>query len=300
MWNLCSRVHKLNYFPTDNVTCFIKRDDELGAGISGTKLRKYSSIIPHLKMNQIKRLIVIAGPQSNNLLAAVQIARELQLDITAFLIKPWRMPDKGNYWLSRLFISDDDIIWINRKEWPCVEMLALDYLAQCPVPGFILKEGASVQEALPGAMTLADDILRNQQELGIVFDHIIIDAGTGFSAAALIKQSAMLLTARVHVLLLADSEEVFRSNLSKWLDHIPDNFNCFIPKTARSFGAVNQTTRDEMQRMAREEGVLVDPIYSAKLFHESRTYILENKLQGNVLLIHSGGILTIPQFMGAS
>lgn len=297
MWNLCSRVHKLNHFPAKGVRCFIKRDDELGSGISGTKLRKYSSIIPHLRKNQIKRLIIIAGPQSNNLLAAVQIARELQLEITAFLIKPWKMPDKGNYWLSRLFLSDDEIIWVNRKEWPHVDELALNYLSQCSEPGFILNEGASVPAAMSGAMSLAEDILRNQEELGIVFDHILIDAGTGFSATALIKKSAELLNAQIHVLLLADSEKVFRSKMLNWIGIIPNNFTCFTPKTARSFGAVNQAVRDEMRRMAREEGVLVDPIYSAKLFLESRSYITEQKLHGNVLLIHSGGILTIPQFV---
>src|SRR3546814_379736 len=97
MWNLASRIHKLNHFPNKDVTCYVKRDDELGCGISGSKLRKYASLIPYLIHKGIKHLIIIAGPQSNNLLAALQIARELKLELTAFLLKPRNLEIQGNF-----------------------------------------------------------------------------------------------------------------------------------------------------------------------------------------------------------
>lgn len=75
MWNLSSRVHSLNHFPDEDVCCYVKRDDELGCGISGSKLRKYAGLVPLLISHKIRHLIVIAGSQSNNLLAALQIAR---------------------------------------------------------------------------------------------------------------------------------------------------------------------------------------------------------------------------------
>ena len=296
-WNLTSRVHRLNQFPNEGVDCYVKRDDELGSGISGSKLRKYASLMPILLNKGIRNLIIIAGPQSNNLLAALQMAREFNLSVTAFLIKPWTSVIQGNFKLSRLFLDEKDIIWVNRDQWAQVEYMAEEYLMRIQESGFVLKEGGCVTEALAGAMTLAEDVQRNEQSLGFTFQHIFVDAGTGFLAAALIKGLAQYHhQAKIHVLLLADNEEVFRSKLHYWTDSSPDNYDCFSPSTAKSFGSLNQTIKKEIWRLAREEGILADPIYSAKLFHEAREYIVNRSLKGRVLIIHSGGILSLPGF----
>jgi 1-aminocyclopropane-1-carboxylate deaminase len=298
MWDLTSRVHKLNGFPHDNhVQCYVKRDDELSCGISGTKLRKYSSIVTYLIAEQIAHLIIIAGPQSNNLLAALQIARELNLEVTAFLLKPKSSEIKGNFKLSLLFLNTQNIIWVERSDWSCVEETASIYLQKLTQPGFVLNEGASVPQAMIGAMSLAYDIYKNEAQLGFNFQHIFIDAGTGFSSAGLINGLCTIKHhAMVHVLLLADSELLFELKLQQWLGFTPVNYCCFYPQTARSFGAVNQTIKNEIRRLALEEGILADPIYSAKLFHETRNYITEKKINGTSLIIHSGGVLTMAGF----
>jgi 1-aminocyclopropane-1-carboxylate deaminase len=297
MWSLSSRAHQLNHFPQDDVVCYVKRDDELGCGISGTKLRKYASLMPCLLERGIQHLLIIAGTQSNNLLAALQMAREYQLQVTALLLKPKHEEVKGNFKLSSLFLKPEEIIWIERENWPEVEEIAKSYLKKSLIPAFILKEGASVSESLPGAMTLADDILCNEDSLGVKFQHVFIDAGTGFSAAAFIKGMTLLHhQAFIHVLLLADNEEIFKRKLQQWIGTIPLNFQCLLPKTAKSFGSVNQMIKDEIKRLALEEGILADPIYAAKLFFSARTYIQEEKIKGNVLIVHSGGTLSMPGF----
>lgn len=297
MWNLTSRVHRLNHFPNDKVQCYVKRDDELGCGISGSKLRKYASLFPFLLEQGIKHLIIIAGPQSNNLLAALQLAREFKFKVTAFLLKPWQLTMKGNYKLSRLFLDEEEIVWVSRNEWATVKELAHDYLVELYEPGFVLEEGASVLQSMDGALTLAKDIILNERSLDLNFQHIFIDSGTGFSAAALIKGMSLFNhSACIHVLLLADNENKFRNKLSQWIQDIPHNFLCHYPTTAKAFGSVNQTIKTEIKRLAREEGILADPIYAAKLFYESRQYIQSHHLTGSVLIIHSGGTLTMPGF----
>ncbi|WP_392537035.1 1-aminocyclopropane-1-carboxylate deaminase [Legionella sp. 227] len=297
MWNLSSRVHHLNHFPNDEVDCYVKRDDELGCGISGSKLRKYASLFPFLIEQGIQHLIIIAGPQSNNLLAALQLAREFKLKVTAFLIKPWKLELHGNYKLSRLFLDEQEIVWISRDEWSQVNELASHHLLTLKEKGFVLQEGASVPEAMSGALTLADDIILNERTLGFKFQHIFIDAGTGFSAAGLLNGlNRSHHSAQVHVLLLADNESIFRCKLKQWIGFIPQNVFCFYPTTAKAFGSVNQTIKNEVKRMAREEGILADPIYAAKLFYESRKYIETQQLKGKALIIHSGGTLTMPGF----
>ncbi|MBA3536634.1 MAG: 1-aminocyclopropane-1-carboxylate deaminase, partial [Tatlockia sp.] len=128
MWNLSSRIHALNHFPNKEVACYVKRDDELGCGISGSKMRKYAVLIPHLIKKGIRHLIIIAGPQSNNLLAALQMAKEFQFSVTAILLKPHNREIQGNFKLSRLFLGEEEIVWVNREIWPRVEELANSYL----------------------------------------------------------------------------------------------------------------------------------------------------------------------------
>jgi 1-aminocyclopropane-1-carboxylate deaminase len=297
MWNLSSRVHKLNHFPNDGVSCYVKRDDELGCGISGSKLRKYSSLVPNLLEKGIRHLLIIAGPQSNNLLAALQIARELELKVTAFLIKPRNLEIQGNFKLSLLFLNEQEIFWVERDEWPKVVTIAEEYRDNCTEPAFILEEGASVVESLDGSMGIAQDIISNEKNLGLIFQHIFVDAGTGFSAAGLIKGLTQVChPALIHVLLLADDEHTFNNKLYNWVGSKPTNYCCFYPSTAKSFGAVNQLIKVEIKRLAREEGILADPIYSAKLFHEARKRIEKEQLMGTVLIIHSGGTLTMAGF----
>lgn len=296
-WNLSSRVHPLKHFPNQGVNCHVKREDELGCGISGSKIRKYASLMPYLLNSGIKHLIIIAGPQSNNLLAALQMAREFQLTVTVFLIKPHNHQIQGNFKLSRLFLVEQEIIWVERKEWPKVEAMADAYLNTLRVEGFVLKEGANVEQAMPGAISIAADIVKNERTLNLSFQHIFVDAGTGFSAAALIKGLDELNhKSTIYVLLLADDESTFRHKLHRWIGYYPLNVLCFFPETAKSFGSINRRIKNEIRRLALEEGILADPVYSAKLFLSARIYIENNSLQGNALLIHSGGALTMSGF----
>ncbi|MEK7749647.1 MAG: hypothetical protein AAB277_01590, partial [Planctomycetota bacterium] len=50
-FRLQSRIHRLRWFGRSDI--WVKRDDELSFGVSGTKLRKHASIIPSLKQKGI-------------------------------------------------------------------------------------------------------------------------------------------------------------------------------------------------------------------------------------------------------
>jgi 1-aminocyclopropane-1-carboxylate deaminase/D-cysteine desulfhydrase-like pyridoxal-dependent ACC family enzyme len=294
-WKLKTRVHRLNHFPDD--ACYVKREDELSCGVSGTKLRKYASIIPYCINKGIEHLVVIATVQSNNLLAVSQIAREYGFKLSLFLLKPWAIHQKGNYKLSQLFFNEKDIVWVEKNQWDAVESLAKQYIEQHCDKALLLPEGASCQHALKGAMTLADDIIENEKQLGISFSHIFIDAGTGFSACALLKSlTEKKHKAKLNILLLADDELRFWQKSASWADIRYQKDICFMPSTARSFGAINGAIKQEIKRMAMDEGILTCPIYSAKLFYESRQKILSEALEGNKLIIHSGGILSLSGF----
>ncbi|MDO8142465.1 MAG: phosphate acyltransferase [Candidatus Brocadiales bacterium] len=310
-FHLQSRIHRLRWFGRSDI--WVKRDDELSFGVSGTKLRKHASIIPSLKQQGIEEVVVIGGANSNNVLSAAQTLTENNIRITPFLLGP---PSQklGNSKLFSLFVDDSEIHWISRSQWDKCEEFVNSYVEKRKAQGikiFALPEGAHHPLALPGSLSILVDILRNERESGMRFDHIFIDAGTGMVAQSLLVGAAALERKTIfHVVVLAGSFEDFQSGLSRViqyteaflgvsLDSLPE-YHMYYPATARSFGSTNNTIFKEIKRIAREDGILTDPVYSSKLFLTARQTILDKKLEGNILLIHSGGGLALSGFMDCS
>jgi len=117
-YNLRSRIHRLRWFNRSDI--WIKRDDELSFGVSGTRLRKHASIVPVLKLKGIEEVVVLGGANSNNVLSAAQILTENNIKITPFLLGP-PAHKHGNLKLLSLFVDDDEIHWIPHEQWTDIE-----------------------------------------------------------------------------------------------------------------------------------------------------------------------------------
>jgi len=303
-YRLHSRVHPLRSFTQDACFCYIKRDDELSFSISGSKLRKYSSLIPQIIKSGVKQVLLIGGAFSNHILGLSQLLIENGLIPILFLRQAGSDQIQGNLLLIKTLVDAKQIHWISRKEWQNVETIVRKYQEESHIPSYIVPEGACMEEALPGALTLFSDILENQNELQVQFDHIFIEAGTGTQAIALILgMQSVLHTAKIHVVLLADTEEAFKDKLERFSkktfseQNLPSNFEIHFPKSAASFGSVTSEGFNFLKEFAKKEGVFLDPIYSVKLFQTGYQVIRENKLKGNILFIHSGGALTLMGFI---
>lgn len=305
-----SRVHVLKTFNGSPSTSKVKRDDELGFGISGSKWRKYISLIPHLLNEHYQEALVIGSSYSNHVLGISQLLIENRIKPTLFLLGDPSRKRQGNLLLTSLLVPESQIQWLSHKEWLQVEALAANYIQENPLRTALIPEGACMQAALPGALTLALDILENEEKAKEEFQHIFIDAGSGLTAIATILAFTWLnKKTLLHVLLLADNEEQFLAKLKlfqkvfeqfiqvqlDWMNLLAQ-FRLHKPTIARSFGSVNTAILTHIQFLAREEGFFTDPIYSANLFLEAKKIIDTQALAGNVLVIHSGGALTLMGF----
>ena len=110
-----SRVHRLASFDSQSVKCYVKRDDELGFGISGSKIRKYRSLIPWLKQEKIHEVVLIGSASSNHVLSLCQLLIENRLKPTLFLRGDPSYSKKGNCIFSSLFVPSSSIHWISKR-----------------------------------------------------------------------------------------------------------------------------------------------------------------------------------------
>ncbi len=307
-FNLQSRVHRLRWFGRSDI--WVKRDDELSFGVSGTKLRKHASIIPVLKIKGIEEVVVIGGSNSNNVLSAAQTLTENNIKITPFLLGPPACKE-GNLKLLSLFVDDDEIHWIPRNQWTNIETLVKKYVDSEIARGtriFVLPEGGHHRLAVPGSLSILSDILRNEADTRFKFDHIFIDSGTGMIAQSLLAGAAAInKKTKFHIVVLAGSFESFERGLEQIVQYtedflqisipLPPDYKLYYPAIAKSFGSTNRSIFNEIKTIAKDDGILTDPVYSAKLFITAKQIIRNNSIDGNMLLIHSGGALTLSGFM---
>ncbi len=291
-WPLHSRVHRLHRGQNQ----WLKRDDELAALCGGAKRRKFSSLLPALRKASIDEVILWGGAQSNHLVTALSHLREEGFICHVFCRETNHNQINGNRLLLDLLVAADEIHWVEKD---ALESAAEAFARQRREMGakvFVLPEGASHPWAIPGAATLGFDILENEIEAGVCWRHVWLDAGTGLTAQAVIALWSLLgVEKSVHVVGMAGDEETFRAGVQQALDVLRSLLDCdqhektprlmwYAPSTARSFGAINQKVRGEIARVAREEGVFLDPLYGAKLFLTQA----EHPTTEPTLLVHSG------------
>ena len=303
-----SPVVKLNHFGNDTQQCYIKRDDMIGGLCNGSKQRKFLSLLPYLIEQKYTEVVVVGGAYSNNVTALVPLLIQNNIKPILFLRGDPHTVLTGNFLHTRLFIPEEDIHWISRERWTFVGQQAENYINNTSHKHTaIIPEGACMPEALWGSLTLPLDIMLNQEQLSVQFDHIFIEAGTGGTAAALIIGLAILkLNKTVHVLLLSDDEQQFLSTLTLFQRHYEQQLHVHIdlsvimetiifhtPTLYKSFGAVGSCLFHTIVKQARTNGIVLDPIYAAKLVMAGQDIIQQHSMTGNMLFIHNGGTLSL-------
>ncbi len=273
MRELHSRVHELRKLPG-----WVKREDELSFGISGSKLRKLLPLIESLKKEA--GAVFFGSAYSNFILGAVQLLIENGIDYRLVLKRAHTEKIVGNLQYLLRIASPETILWDG---------------GNYPKEYRIIPEGGDLPECLEGAKTLAKSILENEKELDLKFSKVIIDAGTGVSALGLILGlSELNRPLPVHVFSMKISEDEFQSKLSSHEIKTPVYFHKLSHH--KSFGAVNNTLLTFINSFANKEGFFLDPIYSGKLFFELTHTEATHLLDPHSLVIHSGGALSLSGF----
>ncbi|MCH6256411.1 pyridoxal-phosphate dependent enzyme [Puniceicoccaceae bacterium K14] len=293
---------------------FIKREDELSSGVIGSKLRKYSSLIPALLGNKVKQVGLIGGSNSNNCVAAIQLLKEVGIDSILFLREAGDAKLHGNSLFTKMLCPPEKCIEIDSQNWPNVNSIVQDWAQQQTLNGektVAIAEGAFHPDALPGAISLASDIVSNEREHGTRFDNIYIDSGTGLSAIGLLLglSSHAPRSRNIIITLIAGTESEFRAQITKarqWLpsNHInEDAYNALSltflrPPSAASYGSINKTIINKTISVARQHGLLMDPIYSIKHFMAMEEHLQKIRENSSSLFIYNGGSLGLAGFQG--
>lgn len=274
-----SPVQKIDFHPLNNL--YVKRDDLIDPYISGNKWRKLKYILAKAKAEKKNHLVTFGGAYSNHLVATAAAAARSGLRATAFV----RGEEVKNEMLLICSLYGMKLKFVDRESYKNKAELYKQYFDSNDDTYFIDEGGASA-EAVQGCSEIIS-------ELTEIYDHIFVAAGTGTTAAGLLKgiQDAGLNT-KLHVVPVLKgggfiAEEV--AGYTALSDHL-------ILHTDYHFGGYAKTTAELVafiRKFTSTTGMLIDPVYTAKMFYAMMDLYKQNQIlpTDRILAIHTGGLL---------
>ncbi len=242
-WQASRRFPELSYV----------REDLVGS----YKNRKYLSLLPWIVQQGFRKVRLRGSSHSGNTTQLSLKLRQLGIE-PVYSLEGREGPPVGNGLLNRLILGQGfDVAQADGSDWT-------------------VPEGSSCPQALEGSLgivgSLIEQILANDK----LPERVFVDAGTGFTAAALLLGlSYFALPSKVCVIsmtgqLRLDLDRLIQSLRPEFerlmLESVnPESYRLEYPEHGQSFGSIPAGVFEEVQSFAQCEGILVDPLYTAKL-----------------------------------
>lgn len=279
--NLNSPVEKLEHPLLTQL--WVKRDDQIDPYISGNKWRKLKYILADAVEHKKKHLVTFGGAYSNHLVATASAAARAGFSATAFV----RGEPVNNEMLLLCQLFGMDLKFTDRESYKDKNLLFEQHFGQDEQACFI-DEGGAGPAAVKGCAELIGELPED-------VDHIFCAAGTGTTAAGLLQGIRERgLKTKLHVVPVLKGPGYISAEIGKYVE-VTDQL---IVHEDYHFGGYAKTTPELltfMKQFIARHGVLIDPVYTAKLF-----YAIEDLAQNQaidkdskVMAIHTGGLLGI-------
>lgn len=276
---------------------WIKRDDLIDPYISGNKWRKLKYILQDAAEKDKDHLVTFGGAYSNHLVATAAAAARSGLRATAFV----RGEKVLNEMLLLCQLYGMELIFTDRESYKSKPLLYEKYFGADPY-GYFIDEGGASAEAVKGCAEIIE-------ELPADLDHLFCAAGTGTTAAGLLKgiRKAGLKT-RLHVVPVLKGGDFIREEIQKYnpysnslissADNVISGSSDLVLHTDYHFGGYAKTQPELLQflrQFTATHGILIDPVYTAKMFFAIDDLANQNyfKPHAKIAAIHTGGLLGI-------
>jgi D-cysteine desulfhydrase len=292
------------------VELFVKRDDLTGLLESGNKVRKLEFLVGEALEQRADTLITCGTLQSNCCRAVAAVAARLGLN--AMLAVKGARPDAydGNLLLDRLLGAE--IRYLSDAEWEHVDAVLEEMAAGLRARGhrpYVIPESGSNEVGALGYLECAVELAGQIGHGAPRFDSVAISVYSGGSQAGMLmgKQLAGLPSEIVGIPIAWPADKV-RDHIERTMVKAIRRFGFAIevPKSVHlldGYQGVGRTAVSDAElgtivRLAREEGLVLDPVYTAKAFTALLDTLAKDpkSLGQRICFIHTGGIFSLFPF----
>jgi D-cysteine desulfhydrase len=292
------------------VELWVKRDDLTGLLETGNKIRKLEFLIGEALAQEADTLITCGTLQSNCCRTVAAVSARLGLRAVLALKGQAPATYDGNLLLDRLLGAH--VNYVGDHEWPKVDEVMQDIAAreraQGRTPYVIPESGATVTGAL-GYLACGQELAQQARHGAPEFDTIVITAFSGGSQAGLLmaRQVAGLRADVVSVPIAWTGERV-REYVVDVIDRARKRYGLAVepPQEVRLLDGFQGVGRADVRseeletvlRLARLEGIIFDPVYTAKAFGGLLETLRRDPraLGRRVCFVHTGGVFSVFPF----
>jgi L-cysteate sulfo-lyase len=300
------------------LSLYIKRDDQTGLAFGGNKARKLEFIMADVMEEGADSVVTWAGVQSNWCRQVAASAARLGKRAVLVLLKRPGLPaeEDGNLLIDRVFNADVRIIEASGEEGflelknvrgfvdPIIaeEEAAGRKVYLAPVGGSLLEGSMKRPLGALGYVAAFAELLEQARAQGFTPDTVVLATGSAGTQAGLLAGARLLSpnTRIVGVSVAGSAEDISRyvKNIAdEVLDDLGEGGGVPDPEVivlddylGEGYGILNSAITDAIGLLAREEAILLDPVYTGKamaglLDLAGKGYFGEEK----VVFLHTGG-----------
>ncbi|MBX3096917.1 MAG: pyridoxal-phosphate dependent enzyme [Fimbriimonadaceae bacterium] len=297
--------HRLPRVSEDwGVDVWIKRDDLTGFAGGGNKGRKLEVLLPQV-LAQDAKVVVTCGSSSSNFVRQLGAACSLigvrceaivmDLPFEPGYPKPQIPPlaSGGNETLNELFGTV--IHRIPDGPWETLFDEATNRAA------LLREHGEQVVEVKIGGSS-AEGVFAFRQaaeEISQSFDHLVVSSSSGSTLSGL---ASGFHGSTTHVIgISADPEEENYDDVLRLSRECAERFggtrltevDLRYEYVGPGYGVASEEGVLAAEYLARREGIILDPVYSAKAFAGMQDLVTRKEIKGRILFWHTGGVPSV-------
>ena len=297
------------YFGGPNI--FIKRDDCTGLATGGNKTRKLEFLIPDAIKNKAELIVTVGAVQSNH--ARQTAAACALMGLKCLIVLEQRLKDppdaymkSGNVFLNKLFGADIKVCPKNEDVSEYSEKLIKDINSKGTNVYFIPGGGSNPVGAL-GYVECLNEIIKENKKYN--FSQIVHATGSsGTQAGLLAGRKYFNCNIPITGICVRHKKDIQVDKVYTEAKKTCEKLQCKILDKSdvivydeyigSGYGEPTKGMIEATKLLAREEAILLDPVYSGKAFAGLIDLIKNKKFtkNDNVLFIHTGGAVSLSAY----
>lgn len=287
---------------------WFKRDDLTGLALGGNKIRNMEFIFGELLERGCDSVITTAGVQSNMCRATAAAAGRLGLECVLLLRGPEDAERQGNLLLDELlgadirFLPTKDPYHPRTTEW--LEEVRSELMKEGRSPYVLHLTGETSALAACAYVDAAEELCAQFDDLGISPDHLFLTAGSGVTMSGLVLGFKHLgrEVKTVGIMCSNSTREFLCDRICKYANGAAERLGISTRVDAGDFlihdayvgpgyALCYPEVVDAIQLAGRQEGVLLDPVYTGKCMVGLKDQIATGALAESkqIVFLHTGG-----------
>jgi D-cysteine desulfhydrase family pyridoxal phosphate-dependent enzyme len=286
---------------------FIKHDDSTGPVFGGNKVRKLEYVLAQALADQAEVVITIGSEQSNHARITATLGARLGLR-TILVLNPaasGHAEEKpASLLVDELFGAETHFVRTREERIPTMQRIAneLRFAGKRVVE---IPLGASVPLGALGYVRAVQEVVEQMGDEAFRLSHMFNASSSGGTQAGIAVGCRLAgLRARVIGVSPDDASSLITSEVKNIIAGVeallemtgePPEVEVLDDYIGPGYGVPSQESERALQLLARVEGILLDPVYTAKAMAGLLAWIEDGRLSksDSVLFWHTGGQLAL-------